>query len=127
MSDFVEIANKDYRINYTQKSGATPSQHPTKIETTSTKNLINDKEVLVSALTLLQNGNCTLSGYTHVNGTATIQPSAEKCLAEQQKPLRKDDEEDCNGTFTHNQNGSTYNCKCTVKIIDAGDTSTLGK
>jgi hypothetical protein len=127
MSDYKEISNEDYKLNYTPKSSATPSQNPTKIELKSAKNLINDKQVLITILTLLQNGNCVYPGYTHVNGTAVMQTTCEKCFAEEQKPFRKDDKATCTGTFTNNDDGSTYFCQCEVKIIDAGDNKTLGK
>ena len=127
MSDYKEIVNTDYTLNYIPKSSATPSQQPTKIELKSTKNLINNKEILITVLTLLQNGNCIYPKHTHVNGTAVMQTTAEKNYAEEQKPFRKDDKATCNGTFTNNDNGSTYNCQCEVKIIDAGDNKTLGK
>jgi hypothetical protein len=67
-----------------------------------------------------------MAGHTHVSGFATIQPTAQKCFCENQIPLRKNDNGICNGIFTKNSNGSTYNCQCKAIITDAGHINTLG-
>ena len=131
MSDFKEIANEDMSLNYVPKSAATPSQDPTKIEVKSQKvfHIVNnqDKAIEVQILTLIQPGNCTYVGHTHVNGIAIMQPTAEKCTDNNQKPFRKDDEATCRGIFTNNANGATVSCECDVCILYAGQSNDLCK
>ena len=71
--------------------------------------------------------SCTLSDYTHISGTAVMEPDAEKCTDNDQYPFRKDDKATCRGTFMHNKTHAIKDCQCEVKIIDAGQIDDLCK
>jgi hypothetical protein len=131
VSDFLETVNEDFVVQYQPQSLAIPNQNPSeKIETKSTKVLCANlfKNTLVNLLTLLQIQNCTLIGYSPIQGTATIQSTCQKCLHENQSPLRRTDNDTCRGTFVKNDNThAVYNCQCSVNIFDAGQNKVLEK
>ena len=127
-----EIANENWKVLITPKSGSIPAgqQSINWMLSKSPKAKVGNGAVLIQQINWMVSPMlCTLPGFPQHSGSTAIVPivtTAVKTKCDKMPVLRKGDKGSCMCLFVNPQNGASMNASCDFEIIDAGQMGVKG-